>query len=458
MSVSFNQVSHQVSHNVSIDNQVNKNIFTCFFNKVYQLAVVIFSQIRESEKTTKVIQLPTTGNALNLQSRSELNLQSRSEGVEEVKEITSSKNKEIIGSSATFNIHYVIKAKDKEIFEELKDELETYHQAHPKKLNVALNKNYLEDNKLVLWSGYSASEFGILIELPEYHFLKKFFCNAKGTLFSRPEYSLDFDAEFAEKALLEKIKEEYFNMPKIDPSLITVNLPNYNDFTGSASEIQTILSSLLENHEGLFIGEIHSHKTPKSILKDQMKFLASIGVKTLFLEHCCYDGAIQTELDKFFETLKATPFLQHFLRRGFGAVSGNYYDMVKAAVEAGIRPIGLEKANAQSLGYHSFGGSDGADRMLGLNVSATEIIQKHKKRGKYVSLDGSAHLSYYHNIAGLSELCNAPSLIIEDASLCEYQTGIRNLNYTNKEKIIEIFGNSEQSHFVNVRLLLSERK
>ncbi|CUI15655.1 Conserved hypothetical protein [Candidatus Protochlamydia naegleriophila] len=193
-------------------------------------------------------------------------------------------------------------------------------------------------------------------------------------------------------------------------------LPSFPTFTGSSEEISQLFEVLLKEHKGILVGENHDEKLSRKILMEHMAYLASLGIKTFFLEHCCFD-TLQYELDQFFKTQVPSHFLRAFLSSGYGGSIGssNYFNLIDAAVQAGIRPVGLEMAITQLVGYKSFEGSDGKARMLAMNMCAKEIIEREAGESKYMVLVGAGHLSYCDGVPGLSELCHVPSLFFRES-------------------------------------------
>lgn len=185
-----------------------------------------------------------------------------------------------------------------------------------------------------------------------------------------------------------------------------------------------------------------------------MQNLSDMGVKILFLKHCCYD-TLQPELDECFKTKQASSFLKKYLENGCGGLDGsfNYYDIVKSAVDAGIRPIGLERSKNECFDHTTIDCFSEAS-MLEFNIGAQEIIQKNKKEGKYVALVDSNHLSYHQGIAGVSELCGIPCFFVQsDVSISKncFQKEVKNLGISK-----EICENVIQDHFVHVKVIFAK--
>ena len=230
--------------------------------------------------------------------------------------------------------------------------------------------------------------------------------------------------------VLGELKNKDENLKKEEIHSLQLALPTFSDFQAQDVELQHIFSSLLEDQEGLIVGKHHLDATPINILHEQMQYLAEKGVGFLFLGFCC--NFWQRELDHFLLTKKASVSLKDFLNQG----DVNYYNLVEAAVNAGILPIALGSENRQELTSLSKNREGVKERILEFNVSAMEMINRYKGKKKYIALVESFHLSYTHDVAGLSELCHAPCLLIQaEATLerCKYQTYIKNEKLENKQ-------------------------
>lgn len=352
----------------------------------------------------------------------------------------------------SFPVVYQTFARSSHDFHALKKQVEDYYQEYLEKLKIEFGNDPVGEKGNPVWIGYSAAEFNVISSMPDCIFLRDYFCHFKGNIFRNPDYESRFYGSYVEEISLNTLRKEYEKMPKKLASSIRIHLPHFDHFSGSASEIQQIFSALLEKNEGILIGESFGYSISKQLLQEQMQYLAGMGVKILFLEHCCYD-TLQAELNQFFQAKKASSFLENFLKKGCGCLneSINFYEMIKSAVDAGIRPIGLERSATQCFGYSTDDSAARADRMLGLNVGATEIIKMHKGEGKYVALVGSNHLSYHDDIAGLSELCGIPSMYVESGESVSESSllqAVINLGLSNEK-----WGNKIHDHFVHCKLI-----
>lgn len=196
---------------------------------------------------------------------------------------------------------------------------------------------------------------------------------------------------------------------------------------------------MLKDHDGIVIGELHSDKTSKKFILDQMETFKKCGVETLFLEHLFYE-TIQEDLDAFFSSPsdEFPPILSKILEREETHPDNclNYKAMILAAKKEGIRSVAIDTNLSYQAGFDKSKGSEGPERYLGMNYTAAEIIKKEKGSGKFVVLAGSAHSSKCEGVIGLREILDCPSLVISDSIKDGMQRDVE--NYAGKLKKIDI--------------------
>lgn len=209
--------------------------------------------------------------------------------------------------------------------------------------------------------------------------------------------------------------------------------------------------------EGLVIGEVHRHLSPKKFIMDHMDQLKKAGVRTLFLEHLQHD-CMQDLLDIYFKspdkempTLlknslksldaryrlyhKDAPHIEKLFMEKYG-----FSGLVRAAKEAGIRIVGIDTTTSYAAGYESFGGSQGVDRTKALNFVAEDIIKKEKGDGKFVVLIGNTHGWENNGVPGVAQLLKCPFFCIADAEETEKEEVQVNLkNYHEQIKHVDAF-------------------
>ena len=338
---------------------------------------------------------------------------------------------------------------------EAKSKIEQYNKENPE--NPL--KIIIEGSQVYL--GYSTAEFETLLNLlrftepvcPFSGLLFDLFRTFKKNILIEKDYSNPYQVKLLTEYNLERVKKE----PRIqDASSLKVDFPVFSSFNGNPEQMNTIFKSLLANHRGFFVGELHLDRVPKQILQRHMKDLYENGVRLLFLEFCCND-TLQGELDRFFEKKKPSPFLEKFLKKGYGESvlvnATHYYPMILAAVEAGIRPVGIEMSYTQLIGFQSHGGSQGKERMEAVNFTALPIIESELQKNptaKFIGLVGTGHLSYLYDVPGLSELCGVPNLVIKEELGPSYSTQVLNLNVSDAK----LHGNTTKTHFCHIQVTL----
>lgn len=233
---------------------------------------------------------------------------------------------------------------------------------------------------------------------------------------------LTFRRNFQDDALsceLEILAAKCNETPKIKPSF-TAN-PNYS---GTQEDHASLFIDLIlrQNLQGVIIGEERLHHMSKIVLIEQMATLKSIcEVDYLFLDLCAIDS-LQRELDSFFETKKASKFLKRYLKNGCGECGDtkrSYWRLVQAAVEAGIRPVGLSTSRTLELKN----GNKVIDAQANAATGA-KIIEKIAGTKKYIALvDETAGTC---KAMMLSAMCNVAYIEIYDA---EDQKATQNICY-----------------------------
>ncbi len=182
----------------------------------------------------------------------------------------------------------------------------------------------------------------------------------------------------------------------------------------------------LLNHS-FCIGESHSSTSSKRFAIENMTIFREAGYKTLFMEHLFYDSVMQDSLDEYFHTPADTEMPKDLSRyldnlfRGYTRFSCedadhdnyNFSQLVKVAKEAGIRIVGIDTEESYKMGMSRFG-AEGAERMIGMNYAAQDIITKEAGGEKWIALMGNAHIGVMEKVPGVSEILGVPSVDIFD--------------------------------------------
>lgn len=221
----------------------------------------------------------------------------------------------------------------------------------------------------------------------------------------------------SQNKLLEKSKD-FFAKFSPKSALLTLSTPPEQLTT------QQLISDVFKEHEGCFIGEDHSHISPKKFLINHIQQLKQEGVRTLFLEHIPSE-TMQSELDYYFNSpdIEMPPNLAFYLdHQDKGQLVADpqwgFKALVKEAKLAGIRVVAIDTEASYDI-------LSGQNRFKAMNYQAYQIIEKEKQNGKYIALVGSAHVCQNKDVYGLSELLGQPNIIIADASETKIFTNVK---------------------------------
>lgn len=214
---------------------------------------------------------------------------------------------------------------------------------------------------------------------------------------------------------LEEFNREAHEGLKNAPSIrFQVKVPE----TSKESRLKTTFKRWLttESFSGVILGESHFECGLKSFLIKNMARLKAYRVDTIFLEFLCEEE--QAALDRYLQpdqknlTLPPEVFATtHVQDRHYGHPAGSrLVDVISAAKKHGIRIVGMESEASRSFSLDPRYGhnSNIPARTMGLNYTATRIINREKRDGKFVVLVGNSHVS------ALSELLGAPGLLLFD--------------------------------------------
>lgn len=189
-----------------------------------------------------------------------------------------------------------------------------------------------------------------------------------------------------------------------------------SDFFKSAADVRTpeTLSKGSLLSKNLCIGESHSQSCSRRFLIENMETFAKNGYKTLFLEHLFYDSAMQRDLDLYFRSTTDTmpKSLENYLNN-LGKIyctvfdkydeDYNFVTLVMAAKKYGLRIVGIDTVESYKMGDSQFG-SQGEERMKGMNYEAKRIIEEEGRGRKWLALMGNAHISQCYGVLGVSQI------------------------------------------------------
>lgn len=296
--------------------------------------------------------------------------------------------------------------------------------------NSSISKDFkiaFDEKTLSVFLPYTSHEMkGLVTKNP---FLKSYFGGSQKSVFDNwssviplKYYKVGVHQDLP--SLMTKADEFFSKLQPIDFDL------NISPSASPKDMMNQILTQ--KNFSGVLIGENHHEYFPKKILIENMQQLKSQGVDTFFLEHLQYD-IIQPDLDEYMKSPddKMPDILEAYLDRldtgqllnidhpyGFKA-------LVKAAKKNNLRVVGIDTEASYLAGYSTRSGSEGSDRIRGLNYQAQEIMHQEGGGKKFVALVGNAHVSTSYKVPGLSEILGVPNIAFNAGSESKVEKNVR---------------------------------
>jgi hypothetical protein len=174
----------------------------------------------------------------------------------------------------------------------------------------------------------------------------------------------------------------------------------------SIKDEYSLLGQAFEKGNGIIFGEEHFDNVSAGYLIDNMEYLASLGVDTLFFEGLFFG-------------------LEHGVdgkREIRDSVHPEYSRLMESAQKNGLQIIGIDSKGCKR--------GDGVTRDIFMNAHASAIINATRKR-KWIALTGMMHLTSgnfidsvtlkKNKVHGLAELTGATSIIVHAIENHEYK-------------------------------------
>ncbi|MNF39317.1 Dermonecrotic toxin [compost metagenome] len=217
------------------------------------------------------------------------------------------------------------------------------------------------------------------------------------------------DAEKIRQSLLEDA-ESFFEQYEQDTR------PSIPHFEANATA-KTILETLLEESDGIVVGESHSSVASKKFLIDNMGVLAKQKVKTLYMEHVMkeFQGA---DLEHFNRTGKMKDNLRSYLKsqdKGHKTDPTGTYTFEALYKSANDHHILIKPIDCM-VSYRQIGDSV-EPRIKMFNFYASKAIQADQQLNgptRWVALVGESHANTFNGVPGLSEMNKTIGLRIAD--------------------------------------------
>ncbi|MCE3043534.1 membrane-targeted effector domain-containing toxin [Legionella sp. 16cNR16C] len=187
------------------------------------------------------------------------------------------------------------------------------------------------------------------------------------------------------------------------------------------------ITKCFDSNEGLIVGEVHEHKSPKQFLVDNMALFKSQGVTTIYMEHLLQERH-QALLDVYLHSQPdaAMPrelelYLNYLDEERKLSGSATFTAVVQEAKKHQIRIVAVDSeasyrlAVTQSLG--DLGDIKGTKERFGaMNMLMLERYREFNDGGKYIALIGSGHVATCLDVPGVSNLLNCPNILVNDLS------------------------------------------
>ncbi len=210
-----------------------------------------------------------------------------------------------------------------------------------------------------------------------------------------------------QRLLLREAEAFYANVPIPEPL-------GFSDIPDGIA-VEDLLTNLLGKYDKLFIGETHTHSSPKYFLVKYLPTMVRLGVDTIDIEGWPREEW-QKHFDIYFNEDRITPVLEFAFARE-RRKSGDKYseaEVIIAAKQAGIkRIVCADTLTSQSLPASKDAVAE-SRRIGGGNYQSKCIIQRTPGKGKRIGWFGAGHTCSVGGVPGLGQLFKAPSLYIHD--------------------------------------------
>ena len=207
---------------------------------------------------------------------------------------------------------------------------------------------------------------------------------------------------------------ENFLMSLMDKPVSVLKFPKIN----LPITYENLFQQLMRGYNGLCIGEIHSHSSPKYMVK---KLLDDRIIRMLGIEGYAYE-LFQDAMDAY--TYGDVAIMPPALDKRITGISGPAYlynemDVFLSARDQGARLIGID-SKASLIARHKTDGAISVDRRAAMNFQAFRLWRAIDRPHKTAIWAGEGHTTPSLGIPSLGQLCAIPSIFVEDDSTKPY--------------------------------------
>ncbi|KTD51866.1 hypothetical protein Lqui_0710 [Legionella quinlivanii] len=185
------------------------------------------------------------------------------------------------------------------------------------------------------------------------------------------------------------------------------------------------ITKCFDSNEGLIVGEVHEHKSPKQFLVDNMALFKSQGVNTIYMEHllqerhqALLDAYLHSEHDA--DMPRDLELYLNYLDKERNLSGGaTFKAVVQAAKKHQIRIVAIDSEASYRLAVtYSLGDLEHTnaikERFSAMNMGMLERYREFNEGGKYIALIGSGHVATCLDVPGVSNLLNCPNILVND--------------------------------------------
>ncbi|MBX9744999.1 MAG: hypothetical protein K2X08_07315 [Chlamydiales bacterium] len=209
--------------------------------------------------------------------------------------------------------------------------------------------------------------------------------------------------EAQSRKLINRAKTYFSTLPPLEPVSCTL----------SRNQPEELFEQIFiqEKLLGICLGEYHEETALKRLVIERLDLLIRLKVKTVYLENIVRER-VQADLDKHL----ITPIVKEELCRldREHGLTGPYsfFSLVQQLHAAGIFVKAIDTEASILAGAKSLEPS--ADRILGLNFQAYQIMQQGK--GNFIILTGARHGAKLrcYQVPGLAEMMRCPFFLVKE--------------------------------------------
>jgi hypothetical protein len=175
---------------------------------------------------------------------------------------------------------------------------------------------------------------------------------------------------------------------------VTTEVMDELDDALSGKSGQELVEALLEDREGIVLGEDHSDMAAQEFLYDNLDHLKDQGVDTIYVEHIVREA--QPLVDSWFSTDEPScpaPLKKALLAIGVRdtAYPKNLIGVLEKAKARGLRVVGIDTSLAKK-DMDPTVEDDLSERVSRMNALAMDtVVGDSGRKGKFVTLAGMAH-------------------------------------------------------------------